>query len=150
MKHSPRTSSRCAFTLIEILVVISIISVLSTVGLYSYQASLRSARDSRRLADVEILRSALELYRNTNNVYPATLDIGCTSTTGITDGTTVYLPKNPRDPKCPTTTYYYTQLSSGADYTLGALFESTASTTSTCGSCASAVCNYCVGPLGGK
>ena len=150
MRHTTNNRFRQAFTLIEILIVTALITILSTIGLFSYSAALRSARDSRRLADVEIMRSALELYRNTNNIYPAAIDVSCASTTGITDGTNTYLPKNPHDPKCPTTSYYYTQLSSGADYTLGARFEAAPSTTSTCGSCTSAVCNYCVGPLGGK
>lgn len=139
------------FTLIEVLVVAVLISLLSTIGIFTYQGALRSSRDARRTADIETLRSALELYRNTNDLYPAAVDVSCSSTTGISDGTNTYLPKNPHDPKCAAQTYYYTQLSGGADYTLGAHYEGATSSTSSCGDCgAIGVCNYCVGPLGGK
>lgn len=146
----PSVRGKTGFTLLEILVVTTLIALLSTVGIFTYQSALRAGRDARRTADIETLRSALELYRNTNDIYPASLDLSCTSTSGVADGTNTYLPKNPQDPKCPTQQYYYTQLSSGADYTLGARYEGVTSATSTCGSCGSGICTYCVGPLGSK
>lgn len=64
MKHSR------GFTLIELLVVISIIVILATLAATSYRSANKRARDARRAADIEQVRSALELYRTENNVYP--------------------------------------------------------------------------------
>jgi type II secretory pathway pseudopilin PulG len=47
-----------------------IIVVLATIGLTSYSSANRRSRDARRAADLEQLRSALEMYRADNNRYP--------------------------------------------------------------------------------
>ncbi len=62
------------FTLIELLVVIAIIGILSAVGLTSYRSANAKARDSRRQADVQQLRSALEMYKTDSATgrYPTT------------------------------------------------------------------------------
>jgi general secretion pathway protein G len=137
---------RNAFTLIEILVVIAIIGVMAGVGINSYQAAIASSRDARRKADLENLRSALELYRSNNNLYPATLDVSCGSSASIADASNTYLNPVPKDPGCTNRAYIYT--STGDDYTLGAALESAGS--STCGTCGSVSCNYCLGPFGTK
>lgn len=62
------------FTLIELLVVITIIGILAVVGLTSYRVANQKARDSRRQADIQAIRSALEAYMGENGVYPDTLD----------------------------------------------------------------------------
>lgn len=61
------------FTLIELLVVITIIGVLSTIGLTSFQGANQKARDSRRAADVQQIRAALEMYKTDKGYYPTTL-----------------------------------------------------------------------------
>ena len=63
-----------SFTLVELLVVISIISLLASIVLVSLNSARLRARDARRLSDVRQLRSALELYFDRNNSsYPNTL-----------------------------------------------------------------------------
>jgi prepilin-type N-terminal cleavage/methylation domain-containing protein len=62
------------FTLIELLVVISIIGLLSTVALTSLNGVRKKTRDARRLSDMEQIRTALEIYRNTYGYYPANSD----------------------------------------------------------------------------
>lgn len=52
-----------AFTLIEILVVATIIGVLVTVTAVSFANSQKNSRDARRQADLETVRQALVLYR---------------------------------------------------------------------------------------
>ena len=47
----------------------SIIAILAAIGLSSYAFSQKRARDARRKADLESVRSALEIYRADN---PAT------------------------------------------------------------------------------
>jgi prepilin-type N-terminal cleavage/methylation domain-containing protein len=61
------------FTLIELLVVIAIIVILATLAMTSYRTANVRARDARRAADMEQVRSALELYRSDtslNGDYP--------------------------------------------------------------------------------
>lgn len=60
------------FTLIELMVSISIVAVLMAIGVVSYTQANRSARNARRASDMEQVRAALELYRNENPSYPAT------------------------------------------------------------------------------
>ncbi|MFT5831890.1 MAG: prepilin-type N-terminal cleavage/methylation domain-containing protein [Candidatus Paceibacteria bacterium] len=50
------------FTLIEILVVISIIAILLTVGSISYGEVRENARDAQRVTDIEQIGLALRLY----------------------------------------------------------------------------------------
>jgi prepilin-type N-terminal cleavage/methylation domain-containing protein len=58
------------FTLVELLVIVSIISVLSVIGITIFGNITSSARDAKRKADLQILSDALELYFNKNNYYP--------------------------------------------------------------------------------
>ncbi len=58
------------FTLIELLVVIAIIGLLSSVVLASLNSARQKSRDSRRIADMLQIRTALELYYDTNRAYP--------------------------------------------------------------------------------
>jgi prepilin-type N-terminal cleavage/methylation domain-containing protein len=69
------SAARRGFTLIELLVVISIISLLSSVILTSVNDARQKARDSRRVADLIQMRTALELYYAANGKYP--LPAGC-------------------------------------------------------------------------
>nr|MBP9781416.1 type II secretion system protein [Candidatus Woesebacteria bacterium] len=64
------------FTLIEILVVVAIIGLLATLGIVSFQASLRRSRDATRLAEMKALQNAAEqFYAENDSEYP-TVD-GC-------------------------------------------------------------------------
>jgi general secretion pathway protein G len=63
------------FTLIEILVAMTIVAVLMSISLVSFQGARKSSRDSRRKADLEQIRSALEIYRSDNKTYPASPDL---------------------------------------------------------------------------
>ena len=73
---------RFGFTLIELLVTISIISVLTAIGLANFAVSQKRARDARRQADLESVRSALEIYRADNLAtgYPNTTYAGLSAT----------------------------------------------------------------------
>lgn len=74
MLTQPTNRSRTGFTLIELLVVTTIIIVLSTVGLVSYQQATLRSRNSKRAADIEMLRQALVIYRTDNTSYPASIN----------------------------------------------------------------------------
>jgi type II secretion system protein G len=59
-----------AFTLIELVVVISILAILSGVLVPRVTSHMKSARDTRRLTDLKVVRSAIEQYRLDRGIYP--------------------------------------------------------------------------------
>lgn len=140
------------FSFIEILVVVTIIGIISAVGMVTYTEFLKQSRDSKRKGDLEQIRGALEIYRSKNNVYPLTAEVTfggdlCDPGAGGC-GTGTYLKKMSNDPRVGTYVYYYLS-DTGADYTLGAHLEQ--GSTSNCGAnCGGGVqvCNYCLGPYG--
>lgn len=62
---------RLGFSLIELVVVISILAILAGVLVPRVSDHMRSARDARRLADVKTLRNAIEQYYMDKGSYPA-------------------------------------------------------------------------------
>lgn len=58
------------FTLIEVLVVVSIIALLFTVLFASFSQARARARDSKRIQDILEIKKALELYYAANGKYP--------------------------------------------------------------------------------
>ena len=101
------------FTLIELVVVVAIIGILAGIGIASYGSANKKARDGKRKADIESIRSALEMYKADNDVYPGNL--GGLSTTYINP-----LPSPPPKSKC-----------SGGDitsYNNGCVYSSSGST----------------------
>lgn len=102
------------FTLIELLVTMAIISVLAAIGLTSYAFSQKRARDARRRADLESVRSALEIYRADNPAtgYPNTNYSGLSASL-IPN----YISVMPLDPK-NVSPYTYTYAGGGNTYTL--------------------------------
>ncbi|MFH1173469.1 MAG: prepilin-type N-terminal cleavage/methylation domain-containing protein [bacterium] len=64
-----RAKSR-SFTLIELLVVIFIIGLLATMVVIRVSSVRISGRDARRIADVDSIKSALEMYYEVNGTYP--------------------------------------------------------------------------------
>lgn len=145
-----------AFTLIEILVVITIIALMASIALVSYTSLNRNSRDARRRGDLEQIRVALEQYRSNNNAYPAPAGTyGLPFGTGsLTDASSnIYMSKIPQDPKSPNT-YYYT--GSTSDYSLGTLQENPPVPTCAVGGLdcqttgGTQLCNYCAGPYGAK
>lgn len=58
------------FTLVELLVVITIIAILSAIGLVSYQVVLKNGRDATRQANLKTIQSALEQYFADQLFYP--------------------------------------------------------------------------------
>lgn len=76
-KFLPKTKSNPrGFTLVELLVVISIIAVLSVVGLTVFSGTQKSARDSKRRADIDAISKALESRFNTTKNQNCTANAG--------------------------------------------------------------------------
>lgn len=143
------------FTLIELLVVVSIIGILVGLSIFGLQGAREASRDSKRKADLEQIRSGLEIYRADCNKYPsgsgnATTVLGASGLKG--DGSTAacaltntYISQIPTDPIDPTNYYVYSGNVSGTTYELCSGLEQTQTGTVTCGaisSCGGASCNY--------
>src|SRR3989344_707166 len=61
---------KLGFTLIELIVVISIIGILATIGTATYTTAQQKSRDVRRKQDLGALKSALILYYRDYKEYP--------------------------------------------------------------------------------
>ena len=119
------------FTLIELLVVIAIIGLLSTLAVVSLNNARTKARDSKRLADLKQMQTALELYNTDNNTYPSgnAVTLGdadniCLNSTGLTTaalcGATPYMGLVPADPSSGQS---YTYTGATSTYTITATLE---------------------------
>jgi len=62
--------SRKGFTLVELLVVVAIIGILTTIAVVALSGARQKARDTKRVADVRQIHTSLELYNNNSNGYP--------------------------------------------------------------------------------
>jgi prepilin-type N-terminal cleavage/methylation domain-containing protein len=138
------SSKITGFTLVELLVVISIIVILSAIGLTIYSQAQKASRMGRRFADLKAMQSALETYQTQNGSYPATggnwyTECNIAGAPGVvqkTEGAVIpgliptYMPAMPKDPQLnlATLTGCYLYKSDGVDYkiTLWSVNEITA------------------------
>jgi prepilin-type N-terminal cleavage/methylation domain-containing protein len=70
------------FTLIELMVAVSIIVILSSVIAISATTSNQQGRDAKRQSDLRSLQAAVELYKQRNGRYPA----GCVPASAAANG----------------------------------------------------------------
>jgi len=94
------------FTLLEMLIVISIIGILMSVLLYFLNPLyfMRKARDANRKENLSSISLALQTYYSDNNVYPTALP---TSEAPFVNNGITYLKKTPTDPTT-NVNYFYT------------------------------------------
>ncbi len=118
---------KSGFTLVEILIVIFIIGLLSSIVLVGLGSFRARGRDARRVADLHLLQNGLELYFSKEGVYP---DINVTSVSGwdsFSDGLInagIGVNVVPADPAAQSGRYYeYSASSDGLNYVLKATLE---------------------------
>lgn len=66
-----KQQSKNGFSLVELLVVISIIGVLSAVLVTNFMGIRERARDAQKIEDLNSLKNALRMYYNDNQSYPS-------------------------------------------------------------------------------
>ncbi|MBI2011635.1 type II secretion system protein [Candidatus Daviesbacteria bacterium] len=93
--------SKRGFTLVELIVTITIIAVLSAVALTTYSSAQTKARDHRRKQDIKSIQTALELYYSVNKKYPSSTGwyLSDNTSTWLPGLDTTYINQVPNDPK---------------------------------------------------
>ncbi|HKB88777.1 MAG TPA: type II secretion system protein [Patescibacteria group bacterium] len=81
-----------AFTLVELLVVISIIGILASIGLVAFRSTQFRSRDAQRKSDLKELSSALELFYSDYGKYPSSGSDGRIQACGYVAGTATGTP----------------------------------------------------------
>lgn len=110
---------KSGFTLVELLIVLTIMSLLFTIGIVSYIDFNKRGRDTKRQSDLNGIQSALSQFY-VDQVYYPSLAGSCGSGTfkfdcplKSTDTFKTYLNKLPKDPlTSPTAPYCYVPLNS--------------------------------------
>jgi type II secretory pathway pseudopilin PulG len=120
-----RHSSVSAFTMIEIVITISLIGLFIAIPIFAYSNYLKSSRDLRRKNDINQIQAALEQYKSRTGQYPAGDNLQILQSMNL-------LPNIPQDPlhgqpipgeAVLTYDYVYTPTESLNDYELLARLE---------------------------
>ena len=104
------------FTMIELLVVISIIGILASIALVSYTSVQKQARNTQRKSDLKQFQLALEQFANSNNgFYNSRLDEnGAWGSTVCSDIGMTNCPEDPSNDDDSSYQYWYK--SDGTDW----------------------------------
>jgi len=113
------------FTLIESLVVVTMMMVIVAAAVGSYSAANKKNRDNKRMADLDRIRMALEMYRQNSatGIYPTTANV-------VNDLVPNFLDSWPVGPKGVADVYVYTSPigTNSYRYTLSTTLEITGAT----------------------
>ncbi|MBU0981463.1 type II secretion system GspH family protein [Patescibacteria group bacterium] len=121
-----------AFTLVELLIVITIIGILAAALLPKIMVGPGNARDSKRVADLSQISTALEFYADDHaGKYPDAVDTGaCVSSAAMIAVLADYMSTIPADPQSTASKgcangYGYYDVSGSTSYILTAGLETT-------------------------
>ncbi|MDP2860654.1 MAG: type II secretion system protein [bacterium] len=92
------------FTLVELMIVITVIAILSTIAVVSFTRVQKQARDTKRKSDIRALATALQAYYTERNQYivqVAETDVS----TALTALKPTYIPETPVAPAGTTGNY---------------------------------------------
>lgn len=137
------TSNEQGFTLIELLVVITVIGILAGLIVANFSSARDRARDLKRKADLNQIKTALRLYYNDYQTYPTASSgriqgCGASGTSNCTWGSAFsvtgggeYMKQLPTDPlNTGVYVYTYTQTNSGDGFTITARLQNASDTDS--------------------
>lgn len=96
------------FTLIEILIVVSILALVIIAGIFAYQIQLAKGWDARRKSDLSKIKVAVEEYEKDHDCYPPEALLNCSPGTGLRP----YITQIPCDPRTKTSYKYEMDTSS--------------------------------------
>jgi general secretion pathway protein G len=99
MKSITRGRAEGGWTLIELMVVISLIMILSSIALASYRNSITHAKEAALRSDLMLMRDAIDQYYADKGKYPESLDALVSES---------YLRTVPKDPFTESTTTWQT------------------------------------------
>ena len=91
-----------AFTLIELIIVVTLLAFLIVLGMSYFRSQTFKANDARRKSDIHNIQVAVEEYEKDNNCYPLPDKVTCNPGLGLRP----YLNKVPCDP-VTNASYYY-------------------------------------------
>jgi len=134
-KRARGLSAERAFTLVEIIIVIVVIGILSSIAVAVYLKVTDKSKDDRRIADMRAMELALDAYYDAHDVYPSSDNQGPGGWDSTSDGdiahlliTEGYLKKDALDPSDNTDAtggyryYRYNAGAYGADASRGAFY----------------------------
>jgi general secretion pathway protein G len=123
-----KINTKAGFTLIEIIIAMTLIAIFVTIPVFAYSSFTRSSRDTQRKNDINKIQGALEQYRANNGKYPP-------KETWLEDLVSGgYLPEIPTDPRDGQTVgddsnllygYAYEVSDDGQTFQLTSLLENT-------------------------
>ena len=126
----PSVQKSKGLSLIELLVVISVVSILTTVGVAMFRTAQAKGRDSIRKTNLQHLSLALEGYLQKYGSYVGSVSRGGTSLDCTTDTGNFYSAIAPyitgivpTDPLDQTKQYCYLSINNGSSYRLFAKLE---------------------------
>lgn len=117
--HRLQKNSQKGFTLLELLVVISIIAILIGLASASFTTAQRKGRDAKRRGDIKAMQNAFEQYYAANNGAYATT---CGAMTAI-NGTTLLPAGLPTDPNRTPNAYSCSPAPTATSYCICAQLE---------------------------
>ncbi len=119
------------FTLIELIVVIAIIAILAGLVIIRIGSSSADARNSRRSADMNQIRTAIEQYKAKGGGCNAATNVDITGKAAVEGAALAFKDSNPpstylsgsdypKDPKGSTYYYRFTTVDTSCNYTISA------------------------------
>ncbi|MDD5121738.1 MAG: type II secretion system protein, partial [Patescibacteria group bacterium] len=133
--------SRRSFTLVELLIVVAIIGLLTTIAIFAVTPALAKARDAKRAQALKSLSTALELYLADSGSYPngaigpsssdSSYGFCLEQSTQFATLMNSYMAQIPSDPlfqdiTYPAHCYWYRTANSGSQYHISTYVESNA------------------------
>ncbi len=122
------TNRKKGFTLLEILIIIIIIGIITSMVSGSFFSSLKKGRDGRRKGDLEQIQRAVEMYYEDKKAYPTAaatpgfpFGSSLCQTGPCVSGEKIYMQRVPNDPL--TKSSYLYSSNAGADYKMYACLE---------------------------